>query len=129
MIINHSSCNMWELYKITGITFNQNKDWSFRLLSLVGELSSPLTKAGIYELSTNLIHRDEGNSSGVIGYMYLNHDDSSITFQPTQVPCYKLRFPDLCYSLFNLRSVGSSVYIRFKTIALQIEIKETYGGV
>jgi hypothetical protein len=129
MIVNHSSVNIWELYKIGGVSLEPNKHWSFKLVSFIGKFSSQLPHSGIYELSTNLINRDGGNQSGVIGFIYLNTDESFVIYQPTQICGYKLRLPDLEYSLFNLRSVRSDVFIPFVEIALQIEIVEIYGGI
>jgi hypothetical protein len=128
MIINHSSRKISELWTINGISFDQNKPFSFRLLNFTGIIHKFIKIDGIYEISTNLISRDDGNVLGVIGYIYLATDDSYISYQPTQIIHYKLRFPDLNLSVFQFRSIATDETISFSEIAFQLEIQETYGG-
>ena len=128
MIINHSSKSLQELYKINDICFNSNKDLSFKLLSFIGILISPVKHAGIYELTTNMIHREVGNHSGVIGFIHVEPNASFISYEPTHIPHYKLRFPDLSSSVFTCKAIGAEKYINFSEIAFQLEVRENYGG-
>ena len=128
MIINHSSNKILELWKIDRISFDQNKPFSFRLINFTGKILNLIKQNGVYEISSILINRDDGNVSGVIGYVYLKTDDLFVSYQPTQIIEYKLRFADLNSSVFRFRSITSDFIVSFSEIAFQIEIKETYGG-
>lgn len=128
MIINHSSRKTWELWQIDGISFDPNKTFSICLLNFTGKIINLIKQDGIYEISTNLINRDDGNVSGVIGYVYLTIDDYYVLYQPTQKIQYKLRFPDLNSSVFKFRSIATDAVIKFSEISFQLEIQETYGG-
>jgi hypothetical protein len=128
MIINHSSKKIWDLWNINGISFDQNKTFSLRLLNFTGKILNLIKHDGIYEISTNLINRDDGNVSGVIGYVYLTVDYLYVSYQPTQNILYKLRFPDLNSSVFRFRSIETDAVVKFSEISFQLEIQETYGG-
>ena len=117
-----------ELWKIDRISFDQNKPFSFRLINFTGKFLNLIKQDGVYEISSILINRDDGNVLGVIGYVYLTKNDSFVSYQPTQIIEYKLRFADLNSSVFRFRSITSDFIVSFSEIAFQKEIKETYGG-
>ena len=127
MIVNFWSSSHSNQYKIDTVTFPENKKWELSLVNFIAVFRNPITHTGIYELSTNMIERDDGNIPRTICYIFLESDSSNVNFTPTQKLHYKLRFHDLSATVFKFRSLATSEIIYFSEVAFQIEIRETYG--
>lgn len=98
-----------------------------RLLSLLG-VPETLPTTGIYRIICNLIGREDGNSHGIIGFVYIE-SKNVVEFQPTHSPWYKLRFQEISFAEIILQSVTTDENINFEELAFQFEVSEIYGGV
>ena len=127
MIVNFCSSNSKGVYELDHVLFDENLRWEFSLLNFVGVFKGRIKHEGIYELSTNMIERDDGNLPRAIAYLFISTDSSHVTLSPTQKLSYKLRFHDLSSTVFNLRAIATNDIVSFSEVAFQIEIRETYG--
>jgi len=127
MIVNFCTSDYISQHKLDPILFNENLNWEFSVINFVAVFKKPVKYEGIYELSTNMIQRDDGNLPRAIAYMFITTGSSHVVFSPTQKLCYKLRFHDLSNTVFNFRAVGTNETVDFAEVAFQIEIRETYG--
>jgi len=127
MIVNISSASGSTKFEADTVTFSEDKQWDFSVLSFIGVFKNKIKNGGIYALSTNMIERDDGNAYRTINFLYIDNDSYKIIFTPTQKMRYKLRFHDLSNTVFNLRSIRTNEIIVFSEIAFQLEIRETYG--
>lgn len=127
MIVNYSSNNPDKFWGQINVKLTDNKPWKFKMLNFMGKFGSKVQTNGVYELSTNMIERDETNCDGVIGYVILDKHDKFLNFQPTHLAAYKIRFTELCSAVFDLRSVSTGENIKFVELGLTIEISESHA--
>ena len=70
MIINFSGDSIIDKLDINSIQLDDTKFWELSLLKFSAIFSSKISQSGIYEIVTNMIERDDGNSLGVVDYVY-----------------------------------------------------------
>ena len=102
-------------------------NYNLSLQHFLGYLSAPLKSGEIFEISTNLITRDDANPHRIIDYVYVDEDSFLISFKPTQPLEYKLRVLELSNAEIKFRGLSSDKILEFTQVALQFKITETYG--
>jgi len=131
MIIN-ISCNVHEKQCIVSDHFpeldlDSENGWEFSLVKFCGILTGGIGENGIFSMSTNLIDRDESNPNQVLTYFPLRRNTTYIELETTQLLKYKLRLHDFSDVQFIFREIRTGKILEFKSVAVQIEIRETYG--
>ena len=129
MIINYSSNDPHKFWGQVNLKLEENTVWNFKLLNFVGKFHSKIKSSGVYEISTNMIERDEANARGVVGYVILDENLKFLNFQPTHLPTYKMRFSELCSTVFDLRSVRTGENLKFEELAFTLEISNSHEWV
>ena len=119
MIINISGNT--QPTQINSIQLNQFDDYSIRLIAFHAIFTSK-ADFGIYQLCTNLIDRERGNSHRILAYIRLDKRQTVLDFTPTQSVWYKLRFKDISSAVFRLQSTVSDDEVFFTNFACQFEI-------
>ena len=102
-------------------------NYNLSLRNFLGYLTTPLKSGEIFEISTNLITRDDANPHRIIDYVYVDEDSFLISFKPTQPLEYKLRVLELSNAEIKFRGLSSDKTLEFTQVALQFKITETYG--
>ena len=102
-------------------------NYNLSLQNFLGYLSTPLKSGEIFEISTNLITRDDANPHRVIDYVYIDGASSLVSFKPTHSQEYKLRVLELSNAEVKFRGLSSDIILDFSQVAIQFKISETYG--
>ena len=102
-------------------------NYNLSLRNFLGYLTTPLKSGEIFEISTNLITRDDANPHRIIDYVYVQEDSFLISFKPTHPLEYKLRVLELSNAEIKFRGLSSDKTLEFTQVALQFKITETYG--
>ena len=102
-------------------------NYNLSLRNFLGYLTTPLKSGEIFEISTNLITRDDANPHRIIDYVYVPEDSFLISFKPTHPLEYKLRVLELSNAEIKFRGLSSDKILEFTQVALQFKITETYG--
>ena len=95
--------------------------------NFLGYLTTPLKSGEIFEISTNLISRDDANPHRVVGYVFIPEGSFVVSYTPTHLFEYKLRVLELSNAEIKFRGLSSDKILEFSQIAAQIQISETYG--
>ena len=119
MIINISGSSLPT--PINRIQLNQFDAYSIRLIAFHANFTSK-ADFGIYQLCTNLIDRESGNSQRILAYIRLDKRQSFLDFTPLQTVWYKLRFKDISSAVFKLKSTVSDDEVFFTDFACQFEV-------
>ena len=115
--------------KFPNIQLDEDKIWELSVIKFIGVLDRPLKMDGIYRMRTNMIDRDETNSLQEISYHVLEHDSTYIDIQPTRPIRYKLRFHDFSTAELKFQEINLSNNLIFTSVALQLEITDSYGRI
>lgn len=126
MIINYSGHPLKNVFEFSNINLCYG-NYTFSLLNLQGLLKSPPKFDDFYEISCNLIAREEGNPHKVIGYIFLEGGSPFINYQPTQKISYKLHVLNFSSTELKLRGVRSDQFLSFDLATTQIEVIDSYG--
>ena len=110
-------------FKFNRIELKPCQVYQIRLIALHG-IFTEKAEAGIYQLSSNLIDRENGNSERILAYIRLNRKQTSLDFTPTQIIWYKLRLHDFSSSDIKLKSITSDEEIYFSEFSCQFEIRD-----
>lgn len=121
MILNISGSQ--QPTKFERVQLDQFTQYRARFISLHANFTSK-ADAGIYQLSTNIIDREKGNSNRIIAFIRLERKQIHLEFTPTHSIWYKLRFKDISSAHFKLKSIASDEEVFFAEFACQIEICE-----
>ena len=121
MIINISGKT--SPFKFERIQLKTFRPYKIRLINLHAILTSK-ADAGIYQISTNLIDRENGNSDRILAYVRLDRKQTFLDFTPTQTIWYKLRLHDFSYSDIKLTSITSDEELFFSEFSCQFEIED-----
>ena len=85
-------------------------------------------KAGeVFEISTNLIARDDANPHRVVDYLFVPEGSNIVSYKPTHSLEYKLRVLELSNAEIKFRGLSSDIILEFSQVAAQFIISETYG--
>ena len=121
MIINISG--QTSPFKFGRIELKAFRPYKIRLINLHAILTSK-ADAGIYQISTNLIDRENGNSDRILAYVRLDRKQTFLDFTPTQIIWYKLRLHDFSSSEIKLKSIISDEELFFAEFSCQFEIED-----
>ena len=120
MIVNISGSK--SPYKFNRIDLSPFRNYKIRLLDLHAIFTSK-ADAGIYQICTNIIDRENGNSR-ILAYVRLDRKQTFLDFTPTQSIWYKLRLHDFSSSDIKLKSIISGEEIFFSEFSCQFEIED-----
>lgn len=126
MIINYSGVPAQNIIEFRNVTLPYG-NYSFSLINFQGFLISPPKFTDLYEITSNLISREDGNPHRIIGYIMLEGQSPVLTYQPTHKLAYKLQHLDLFSSELIFRGIVSDTILKFSHVAVQLEVKDTYG--
>ena len=121
MIINISGKT--SPFKFERIELKAFRPYKIRLINLHAIFTSK-ADAGIYQISTNLIDRENGNSDRILAYVRLDRKQTFLDFTPTQTIWYKLRLHDFSSSDIKLTSITSDTELFFSEFSCQFEIED-----
>ena len=121
MILNIEGKN--SPFQITRLELRQFKQYSIRLISIHGIISS-YVNSGVYKITSNIIDREHGNSERVFGYVYLQRKTHVLEYEPVQSLWYKLRITDFSSLELKLTSVGTGEKLLFSEFCCQLEVQE-----
>ena len=121
MIINISGKS--SPFKFERIELKAFRRYKIRLINLHAILTSK-ADAGIYQISTNIIDRENGNSDRILTYVRLDRKQTFLDFTPTQTIWYKLRLHDFSSSDIKLTSITSDEELFFSEFSCQFEIED-----
>lgn len=110
-------------FKFNRIELNQFRRYKIRLISLHATFTRK-AEAGIYQICTNIIDRENGNSDRVLAYVRLDRKQTFLDFTPTQSIWYKLRLHEFSSSDIKLKSITSDEELFFSEFSCQFEITE-----
>ena len=121
MILNISGSNA--PYRFNRVELRQYRKYKIRLLDFHAIFTSK-ADAGIYQLCTNIIEREHGNSDRFLAYVRLDRKQTHLDLTPTQLIWYKLRLLDFSSSDIKLKSISTDEEIFFSELSCQFEIEE-----
>ena len=128
MIVNfHKSEEIGAFSSLHHVTFEENKNWNLSLLHFICKFKHNLDQSGIYQLSSNLIQRDDGNIHRALFYMYLEKGTNHVDITPTQSYKYKLRLYEISSAEFSFCLLKTQEIIPISEAAFQLDIVESYG--
>ena len=110
-------------FQINRIELKPCQRYKIRLIDLHA-IFTEKADAGIYQICSNLIDRENGNSDRILAYIRLDRRQTSIDFTPTQIIWYKLRLHDFSSSDIKLKSITSDKEVLFSEFSCQFEITE-----
>ena len=110
-------------FKFNRIELKQFRRYKIRLISLHA-IFTHKAEAGVYQICTNIIECESGNSDRILAYVRLNRKQTFLDFTPTQILWYKLRLHDFSSSDIKLKSITSDEEIVFSEFSCQLEITE-----
>ena len=110
-------------FKFNRIELKPCQKYQIRLID-IHAIFTEKAEAGIYQLSSNLIDRENGNSERILTYIRLNRKQTSLDFTPTQKIWYKLRLHDFSSTDIKLKSIKSDEEIYFSEFSCQFEIRD-----
>ena len=121
MIVNISGSK--SPYKFNRIDLKPFRNYKIRLLDLHAIFTSRV-EAGIYQICTNIIDRENGNSDRILAYVRLERKQTFLDLTPTQIIWYKLRLHDFSSSEIKLKSIISDEELFFAEFSCQFEIED-----
>ena len=121
MIINISGSD--SPFKFNRIDLKAFRTYRIRLIDLHA-IFSKKSDSGIYQLCTNIIDRENGNSDRILAFVRLEKKQTFLDFTPTQTIWYKLRLHDFSSSDIKLKSIISDEEIFFSEFSCQFEIED-----
>ena len=102
MIVNfHKFEEIGSFSSIHHVTFEENKNWDLSVLHFICKFKQNLDHSGIYQLSSNLIQRADGNIHRTLLYVYLEKGTNFVDITPKQSYKYKLRLHDISNAEFS----------------------------
>ena len=110
-------------FKFERIELKVFRPYKIRLINLHAIFTSK-ADAGIYQISTNLIDRENGNSDRILAYVRLERKQTFLDCTPTQTIWYKLRLHDFSSSDIKLTSITSDTELFFSEFSCQFEIED-----
>ena len=121
MIVNISGST--SPFKFNRVDLKPFRSYKIRLLDLHAIFTSK-ANAGIYQICTNLIDRENGNSDRILAYVRLERKQTCLDFTPTQIIWYKLRLHEFSASEIKLKPITSDEEIFFSEFSCQFEIDD-----
>ena len=110
-------------FKFNRIELRRYRRYKIRLVDLHANFASK-ADAGIYQLCTNIIDREHGNSDRILAFVRLDRKQTQLDFTPTQLIWYKLRLLDFASSDIKLKSISKDKEIFFTELSCQFEIQQ-----
>ena len=110
-------------FQFNRIELKQFRRYKIRLISLHATFTRK-AEAGIYQICTNIIDRENGNSDRVLAYVRLDRKKTTLDYTPTQSIWYKLRLHEFSTSDIKLKSITSDEELFFSEFSCQFEIVE-----
>ena len=126
MIINFSGSPVKHSFDLASINLPYGY-YTLSLLNFQGLIDSTPKFDDFYEISCNLIAREDGNPHKVIGYTYLDSQSNVLEYKPTQKIAYKLHVLDFSATELKFRGVRSDKILNFTFATTQIEVINSYG--
>ena len=128
MIVNyHKFEEIGSSSSINQATFKENKNWELSVLHFICKFKHNLDQSGIYQLTSNLIQRADGNIHRTLLYMYLEKGTNHVDLTPTQSYKYKLRLHEISSAEFSFCLLKTQEIIPISEAAFQLDIVESYG--
>ena len=106
-------------FKFKRIELRQFRRYQIRLIA-IHAIFEHKAEAGIYQICTNIIERENGNSERILAYVRLDRKQTILDFTPTQKIWYKLRLHDFSSSDIKLKSIKSDEVIFFSEFGEEI---------
>ena len=128
MIINYSGKPDENIIQFQNISLPYG-NYSFSLLDFQGFITNAPKYTDFYEITSNLIAREDGNPHRIIGYTSVEGQSTILKYQPTHKIAYKLQNLDLFASELIFRGITSDNILNFSYITAQIEVNDTYGRI
>ena len=126
MLLNFSGST--SPYSIERVELPPFRPHKLRVLSILGMLREYATP-GLYKITCDLIEREPGNQHKILGFVIINRKQIFLEFQPTHSIWYKLRYHDINLADIKFQSVTTDEIIIFEEFSIQLEVRETYGGI
>lgn len=102
-------------------------NYTLALNNFIGYLNSPMKAGEVFEISTNLITRDDANPHRIVDYLFVPEGSNIVSYKPTHLLEYKLRVLELSNAEIKFRGLSSDIILEFSQVAAQFIISETYG--
>ena len=115
-------------YSIERVSLPCFRPHKVRVISIKGVLSE-YARSGLYKITCDLIQSEPGNPHRILGFVVMNHKQLVLMFQPTQPLWYKLRYQEIISAEIKIQSVSTDELIIFDEFSLQLEVRESYGGI
>ena len=126
MIINYSGQPVKNNFEFSNIDLPYG-NYTLTVLNIQGLINSPPKFDDFYEISCNLIAREDGNPHKVIGYFFLEGGSSFVEYTPTQKFSYKLHVLNFSSTELKIRGVRTDQYLNFDFATTQLEVIDSYG--
>lgn len=126
MILNYSGKPENTVFYLSNINLPYG-NYTLSLIHFQGIIESSPKFDDFYEISCNLIAREDGNPHKVIGYTFLEAGSFLVEYQPTQKLAYKLHVLDFSSTELKFRGVTSDQILTFTCATTQIEVIDSYG--
>ena len=129
MILNfHKSDNkIIQQIGINQITLPDNKLWQLGVTHFVCTFKTSLDYSGLYQVTSSLIQREDGNLHRTLFYVYLEKGTTHLDYSPNHHVKYKLRLNQIENAQFSVSRIKSGKIIDLIELAVSLEIRESNG--